>query len=127
MTAPVWPSTLPQTPKRGTFNGGPRDNRRKFVPDHGQPILRRATTAIVMAYQGVVFPNLSNTQRTTFETFFDTTLVGGTIPFQWADPVTGTNWLWIIEGDGDLSYRIVARGAALHDLTLNLLRKPGGI
>lgn len=127
MSAPLWPSTLPQTPRRGTWTGGPLDFRRKFTPDKGDSIVRRATTAEVMAYQGVVFQNLSTAQRATFEAFFATDLKGGSLPFEWADPVTGTHWLWRIDGDGQFAYRFTSKGAGLHDLTVNLIRKPGGV
>lgn len=125
MPSPSWPATLPQTPRRSTWAGGPMDFRRKFVPDRGDAIVRRATTAEVMSYQGVVFPNLKSAQLATFEAFYRDDLKGGTIPYLWNDPVTGTSWLWRIDGDGALAYRVTSKGAGLHDLTVNLIRRPG--
>lgn len=119
-----WPVSLPQKPRRGTWNGGPKDFRRKFQPEIGPPLFRRGSTAEVMAYSQVVFPNLDAAQRTAFETFYATTLAGGTLPFSWRDPDTDVPGLWIIEG-GDLGYSLSNRGANLRDLTLNLIRRPG--
>lgn len=127
MTNPVWPSDLPQMPRRSTWAGGPLDFRRKFTPDAGDSIVRRATTAEVMSYQGVVFPNLTTAQLATFEAFFADDLLGGSVPYEWDDPVTGVTWLWRIDGDGQFAYRFTSKGAGLHDLVLNLIRKPGGV
>lgn len=121
---PHWPSSLPQKPRRGTWSGGPRDFRRRFQPEIGPPIFRRGSTAEVMAYSQVLFPNITSAQRTAWETFYNTTLAGGTLPFSWRDPDTDVPGLWIIEG-GDLGYSIVNRGADLRDLTVNLIRRPG--
>ncbi len=121
---PHWPVSLPQKPRRGTWNGGPRDFRRRFQPEVGPPIFRRGTTAEVMAYSQVLFPNITAAQRTVWETFYNTTLAGGTLPFSWRDPDTDAPGLWVIDG-GDLGYSMVNRGADLRDLTVNLIRRPG--
>ena len=121
---PHWPASLPQKPRRGTWNGGPRDFRRRFQPEIGPPIFRRGATAEVMAYSQVLFPNITAAQRTVWETFYNTTLSGGVLPFSWRDPDTDVPGLWVIDG-GDLGYSMVNRGADLRDLTLNLIRRPG--
>ena len=125
MTIPGWPASLRQTPRRNTWTGGPLDFRRRFAPDRGDDIVRRSTTAEVMAFDGVVFPNLSGTQRVTFEAFYVNELQGGSLPFSWHDPVTGEAWLWRINGDGRLGYAFTSKGADNHDLTLSLIRRPG--
>jgi hypothetical protein len=124
MTVPGWPASLRQTPRRNTWTGGPLDFRRRFTPDRGDDIVRRSTTAEVMAFDNVVFPNLSGAQRATFEAFYADDLQGGTLPFAWHDPVTGQAWLWRINGDGRLGYSFTSKGADNHDLTLSLVRRP---
>ncbi len=123
--APVWPASLRQAPRRGTFQGGPLDFRRRFTPDRGDDIVRRGSTAVVMSYDGVTFPNLSGAQILAFENWYRDDLKGGGLPFAWRDPVTAALWLWRINGDGRLAYSISHRGGDRHDLTISLIRRPG--
>ncbi|MCU0909794.1 MAG: hypothetical protein MUE98_00175 [Rhodobacteraceae bacterium] len=85
---------------------------------------RRRITGTPRIYQAV-FQNLSNVQRTLFDGFFDEDLAGGTLAFAWRDPIDGDLALWRIRGDGDTPYSMTSKGAALHDLSLTLLRLPG--
>lgn len=122
---PVWPSSLPQTPRRRTWDGGPMDMRRRFQPDGGEAVLRAGATAEVMSYPGVVFPNLTAAQLATFRSFLATDLRRGSLPFAWLDPVTHEVRLWRLDGDGSMLYRVMSKGGDRHDLTVNLICRPG--
>lgn len=120
---PVWPASLPQTPRRGSFQGGPRDERAAFTPDVGPDILRGQVTAETGLFEAV-FPALDPAQVTTFETFARVTLARGTAQFAWRDPVTGLAFAWRI-ARGERLYDLAPRGARLTDVSLRLVRMPG--
>lgn len=123
MAVAVWPSSLPQSPRRGSWVGGAKEERDSFQPDKGPAIDRRGTTAEMQVASGV-WPNLSGAQRAAFEAWFRGTLQSGVLPFVMRDPVSYRAGLWKIVGD-DLAYSFTAKGADLHDLSLNLVRLPG--
>jgi hypothetical protein len=121
---PVWPASLPQTPRRGEFSGGPRDERVRFEPDRGPPIERQGVTAETSLFQAT-FPQLKPAQVATFEAFFRTTLARGVLPFAWRDPLTGLAWEWKVAGGQGNAYSLSSRGATLVDLSVQMMRMPG--
>lgn len=83
---PSWPSTLPgmqagltdkamPTGQRTENDTGPATQRRRFT---AKP--RRLTIPFAC----------NNAERKIFDTFFDDTLEGGTLSFDWVDPITGS-------------------------------------
>lgn len=124
MTYASWPASLPQTPRRGAWVGGPQDSRAQFQPEYGPPITRRRTTADMRMFDAT-WPNLSTAERATFEAFYETDLVGGSQPFAMLDPVSGEVARWKIAGDGSMPYSLTAKGAGWHDLSMRLIRLPG--
>ena len=54
---------------------------------YGPPKVRRRTTAVIQ--QVPVVMDLSDTQKTALITFYDTTLEGGVLPFDWIDQLNG--------------------------------------
>lgn len=82
----TWPGTLPQSPFLGVS-----DKRNKAVArtemDTGPPKMRRRFTAAVREIDVGMF--LTGAQRTTFDTFFITTLKEGALSFDWTDPNDG--------------------------------------
>jgi len=123
-TYPAWPASLPQTPRRGAWSGGPQESRAQFQPDYGPPLIRRRTTADTFTYDAT-FPNLSTAERATFEAFWRDDLASGSRPFVMLDPVTQEPARWLIAGDGNVPWSMTAKGAGWHDLTLRLVRLPG--
>lgn len=85
MTA-TWPGSLPQTPLPDNFNEALADNAVRFKPDVGPPKTRRRGTAAETPMQ-VTFYMHAN-QRADLTTFFRDTLLSGTLPFLWNDPIT---------------------------------------
>ncbi|MES2753778.1 MAG: hypothetical protein V4659_03860 [Pseudomonadota bacterium] len=124
MPVPFWPIAMRQMPQRGSWTGGPQESRVQFKPEYGPPIQRRRTTADPEIYQGL-FPNLNATMRAAFRSFYITDLAGGVLSFCWRDPVLDDVAMWRILGSGERAFDMVAKGAGLHDLTLQLMRLPG--
>jgi hypothetical protein len=123
MTTPRWPVALPQTPRRGSWAGGPVDERVSFAPDRGPPIERAGVTAPHEMWTGA-FPNLKPDQVAEWKRFVANDLRGGVLPFVWDDPITGQPGLWKLMPRGDVLYDLSARGATLTDLTVQLMRLP---
>lgn len=124
MPVPFWPIAMRQLPQRGSWTGGPQDTRAQFKPEYGPPLVRRRTTAETEIYQAL-YPNLNATMRAAFRTFWATDLAGGVLSFCLRDPVSDEVGMWRIIGAGERAYDLVAKGAGLHDLTLQLMRLPG--
>lgn len=123
MTNPVWPESLPQSPRRNSWQGGMVDARVSFRPDRGPPIERAGLTAAHQTWSGT-FPNLKPDQVATWERFVANDLRFGMVPFLWPDPVTRQPALWKLMPRGDLMYELSAQGATLTDLTVQLMRLP---
>lgn len=87
----AWPGTLPQQLQISGASLGIGDGLVEYDPDFGPSITRRRTAAIVRPLAGVMI--LTNAQIGTFETFFYTTLLGGSLPFNFPDPRTGATLL----------------------------------
>lgn len=85
--AESWPDTLPQTPLMDGNGISDVSNRVEFSPDVGPP-MRRQRTTLAQSVIGWNF-NLTEAQRSTFKTFYDSTLAGGSATFMATDPFTG--------------------------------------
>lgn len=116
----VWPATLPQTPLVDQWVGGPQRNKVSFKPEIGPTIDRRRGTSALHIYQATFAP-LTEAQFVIFETFFHTTLKDGLLPFDWADPISGTTKRWKF-GDEDPPYQITAGAGDLITLSCKLVR-----
>lgn len=123
MTNPVFPSGMPQKPKRNGFTGGPVDTRPAFKPERGPAITRAGGTALFYRYS-VTFGNLTPAQVAIWEGFVADDLAGGAKAFEWDHPITEVTHLWKIDPQGDLLYQLSAQGARLSELSVNLLRLP---
>ena len=81
-----WPVSLPQKPLQEGFSATKVDGRLRTSMSEGPEKVRRRFTAtsenLTCAF------HLSAAQLTTFNTFFDTTLVGGSLAYNWVHPVT---------------------------------------
>ena len=84
----VWPSTLPKVPLRDGNREGVGEGRIFSAMDAGPAKVRRRTTATVKPFS---FPMLvTGSQLTDFLTFWNTTLLGGSLTFEFAHPRTGS-------------------------------------
>lgn len=84
--AAAWPGGLPQTTLLGV-----RDQRGsatvRFTNDAGPAQVRKLFSNATRTIQRRIV--LTNAQRVIFDTFFVDTLEEGSLPFDFADPVTG--------------------------------------
>ena len=85
-----WPVTLPQYVLREGLGETLPDTALRTEMDAGPAKLRRRTSAAVRPISAAV--NLSTSQAADLETFYVDTLEGGTLPFDMADPRTGTTY-----------------------------------
>ncbi len=86
---PTWPASLPQAFPIGT-SVNVQDVRVRSSVDAGLPKMRRRFSAAIRTYTLATDKFImTDTQQTTFETFYTTTLEGGTLPFDWPAPWVG--------------------------------------
>ncbi len=119
MTTATWPSTTAQAPIFGM-----REQRQRnvvaFKPDSGNPKIRRRSTAVCVDTLATF--RMDDTELAAFKTFYETTLFDGTLPFDWAHPVTGVTYTWMFSPDD--APEIEATEYGLHTVTCRLLRLP---
>lgn len=97
MATPAWPAGLPQCPVLNGFSERRQRNVVTFNPEVGpQKARRRSTAATVLT--GCTF-RMTNAQKLTFDTFYETTLADGSLPFTWAHPVTKVGYTWMFAQD----------------------------
>lgn len=87
MATAVWPLGLPQDVLQG-WDKGLESGLLRTSMDQGPAKQRRRFTATARPYSVTV--QLTKTEVTTFETFFDETINGGADVFDWVDPRTQT-------------------------------------
>lgn len=89
MSVPSWPSTLPvELLMRGYSQSSP-DLLVKSSVDAGPAKVRRRFTAGVQPVTGNLL--LTRTELGYLRTFYDTTLLGGSLRFTWLEPITRTS------------------------------------
>lgn len=86
MAIPTWPATLPQNILRSAYSETIQNQFLRFEPDFGPAKQRRRFTAGVKTFVGSL--SLDATQMTTFVNFWDNTIQGGTLDFNWIHPRT---------------------------------------
>ena len=91
MTA-AWPGTIPATPILG-FTEQRQRNVTTFQPDVGSPKMSRRSTAVT--YNCVATFKMTDAELASFNTFYETTLQDGTLPFTWAHPRTSVSYTWV--------------------------------
>lgn len=120
MTTAAWPATLPQCPILNGFSEQRQRNLAFFDPDVGPPKIRRRSTAVGVL-TNLAF-RMTTTQLAAFNTFFETTISDGSLPFTWAHPITKVSYTWMF--DPQDAPKIDRMTAATHRLTFNLIRLP---
>lgn len=86
MPNPVWPGDLPQNVLIGATML--RETNVIRTPTDGGPaqVRRRSSSAVTRVSTPIV---LTQAQRDSFDTFFETTLSDGALRFDWTHPVSG--------------------------------------
>lgn len=85
----TWPSTLPNSVLLSSFSSSFSDGRIISNMDAGPAKIRRRTTASTKPLNGSIIVN--KTQLAQLETFVQTTLLGGSLPFIFPDQITNQN------------------------------------
>lgn len=86
MTVAVWPSTLPTELLQQGYNQSSPDLLLKSSVDVGPAKVRRRVTSGVEEVSGNLL--LTKTELGYLRTFYDTTLLNGSLRFTWREPVT---------------------------------------
>lgn len=116
---PTWPATIPQKPDFGGWTLQPQSNSLSFEPEVGPPITRRRASSVNDIYDAK-FTLRSDAERAAFLTFFRTTLIDGTLAFDWNDPITAVSGSWKIIGKPP--FRLGSPAFAKYELSLQLIR-----
>ncbi|MBE1208104.1 hypothetical protein [Aminobacter carboxidus] len=82
----VWPATLPQYLLADGYSEAQGDGRLRTQPDVGPPKVRLRSSAMPGPLQGRMM--MSGAQRAILDNFVKTTLIKGTLPFTFPDPLT---------------------------------------
>jgi hypothetical protein len=86
--AAQWPITLQQLANQSGFNYEIGNTVIRSENDIGAPKVRRRFTKSVDKMSVTI--NCTRTQWNTLYNFFDVTLAGGTLPFEFTNPMTNT-------------------------------------
>ena len=84
MPNPTWPPSLPQYPNQDSFTEEQMDNSIRTQFDGGAMKLRRRYTAVPIKF--TMSFTLTASQKAALETFFNSTLSGGVLPWDWVKP-----------------------------------------
>ena len=120
MTA-VFPSTIPQSPIYGGFTEQRQRNVTSFAPEVGSPKIRRRSTAVCVPCIAIF--EFSDAQLAVFNTFYETTLLDGTLPFTWVHPRTADTFIWMFSVEE--APQTEATGSNLNRVTCKIIRLPG--
>lgn len=110
----VWPASLPQKPLADGFSEQSAPNVVRTENDAGPTNARRRYTVPVKRLS--VRFLMTSAQVATFETFHETTLASGVLPFDWTDPRTRSAESFCILGVG--AYEVAGPGYWYVSLTL---------
>jgi hypothetical protein len=110
MSVPAWPATLPQTLIMDGYGEAPGENQLRSNMEVGPAKMRRRATSAARKVSGSLILTLA--QLAYFKTFYNTTLLGGTLRFTWLDPTDSTTTVemrfsktpsWVAE---DIHFRV---------------------
>ena len=82
-----WPASLPSLPLADSYSETTTSGKIHSQMSVGPGKVRRRSTAVTRTFSLVYL--LDATQKAAFETFYQTTLSGGTLSFNWTRPDTG--------------------------------------
>jgi hypothetical protein len=115
---PAWPVSLPQYFDAGSWNEEPPDLLLETPMDAGPPKVRRRFTAGVRPINGAM--TLDVTQLATFEMFYETTLLGGAVPFDWVRPSSRAACVMQFKKKG-VTYRDLEAGYTVVNMQMYVL------
>lgn len=86
MANPTWPASLPQYVQEGGYQEQLQDQTVESQMDTGPAKIRRRFTKSIRKFQITLL--MTAAQADAFETFWQDTCLGGSIPFNWVNPRT---------------------------------------
>jgi len=89
MPIPSWPSTIPQKLLISGYQQSASNVLLRTESDTGPAMVRRRMTAGVQKLSGSQI--LTFTELGYLRTFYNTTLIGGSLRFSWVDPITNSS------------------------------------
>lgn len=84
---PFWPTSLPQAPDKDGYNENPGEQSIRSSMDVGPPKVRRRNTAAIGAIACKF--TMTGAQTGLLDTFYVSTVLGGSLTFDWVHPRTG--------------------------------------
>lgn len=121
MASATWPSTLPQAPQQQGYGEQPQARTLRTQMDAGLPKQRQRFTA--GTNQHTVRLQLTQAQWETLLDFWDNTLGGGALPFDWQYWHTGANAEYRFVGSEPPQRK--ALGGDLYEASFTLEELPG--
>lgn len=117
--ADAWPVALPQCFLLG-YSETPGDGLIETQPDIGPPISRRRSSSVTRALSGQM--KMTRDQIAALRTFIDTTILGGSLPFEFDDPTSTGQTLLVKFAKGGLpTWQQVAGGVYQVNISLTVL------
>lgn len=110
----VWPASLPSSLLANGYSRQKGDQTIRTQMDAGPAKVRRRFSAAPTEVSGSMIVTMA--QIGTLQDFFDQTLAGGSLPFDWADPVDGAVVSWRFTAPPSSA----ALGASLFRVSLSL-------
>jgi hypothetical protein len=114
----AWPNTLPQCFTVG-YADGEGDGLIETSPDTGPPITRQRSSAVVRPLSGSM--RMTTAQIGILHTFFKTTILGGSLPFNFPDPTFGGTILVKFPKGGQPTWQQTAPGIYGVNIKLDVL------
>lgn len=118
----AWPAGLPQELMGDSFSEGVANNLLETQPDTGPPISRRRSTSAVRPMSGSMICTAA--EIATFRTFFDDTLLAGSLPFNFPDQLQSGTLLVKFPKGSLPSWRQHSAGGDNYVLSITLLVLP---
>ena len=87
MTNAVWPTSLPQRPLAQGYSERAAATVIRTAMEAGPPKVRRRYTAGIRRFELQL--RLTPSEADTLDAFYDDTMMGGSLPFDWQHPRTG--------------------------------------
>ncbi len=116
MPDPVWPASLPQLPQVSGYSEESKENAIRSEPDQGPPKMRRRFTLTYYEIGATVM--LDATQIDALQTFYDSTLLAGTLRFTWVNFRSGATASYTFRGKP----KFAPLGGLIWEASLELLR-----
>lgn len=110
----VWPAGLPQNLQQSGFTNTLPDNVIRSQMEVGPDKARRRDVSAPEPVAGTII--VDETQYDLLVAFFNTTIAGGALPFDWVHPITGVAAEMRITGPP----QITARSGDYYDVKLSL-------